>query len=161
MNFLKSLKNAFKGILYCIHTERNMRIHTVAALYVLIFSKYFNLSTEKYSILLLIIGLIFSFELLNTGVEKMTDTLIDKYNINVKIIKDLFAGSVLILAIISIVIGILFFGNLNTLCFIFFDLIKKPFHLVLLFASIFISILYIKVGPLGIKNQYKKFLIKR
>lgn len=161
MNFFKSLKNAFKGILYCIHTERNMRIHTVAALYVLIFSKYFNLSSEKYAILFLIIGLIFSFELLNTGVEKMTDTLIDKYNINVKIIKDLFAGSVLILAIISIAVGILFFGNLNTWYFIFWDLIKKPNLLILFIISIFISIFYIKIGPIGIKNHYKKFSIKR
>ena len=85
MSFLKSFKNALKGIIYCINYEKNMRIHTVIALYVLTFSKYFNLSIEKYSILLLTIALVISLELINTCVENITDSLIDKYSINVKI----------------------------------------------------------------------------
>ena len=37
MRFVKSLKYALRGIVYCINNERNMRIHTVAVLYVLAF----------------------------------------------------------------------------------------------------------------------------
>lgn len=162
MNFLKSLKNAFKGIIYCISSEINMRIHTVVALYVLIFSRYFNLSFEKYIILFLTIGFVFSFELLNTCIEKMTDALIDKYDINVKIIKDLCAGSVLVVAITALIVGVFIFGDIKAIFLIFNNVLLNIKNLISLVFLTVISTCYIKLGPIGIKNQlYKIITAKR
>ena len=55
MNFLKGFKYAFFGFIYCIKNERNMRIHTVAAMYVLVFARFFTFSRSEYAVLLLTI----------------------------------------------------------------------------------------------------------
>ena len=157
MSFLKSFKNALKGIIYCINYEKNMRIHTVIALYVLTFSKYFNLSIEKYSILLLTIALVISLELINTCVENITDSLIDKYSINVKIIKDICAGIVLIAAIVAIVIGVLIFGNINIIFNILINLLNIK-NLTVFLSSLCLSIYYIIYGPIKIKNNLCKLI---
>ena len=45
--FHKSLRCAARGLLSSLWRERNLRIHTVAAGYVLFFSAFFDLSFEK------------------------------------------------------------------------------------------------------------------
>ena len=58
MNFLRGFQAAFRGIIRCINHERNMRIHTVAALYVFVFSFFFEFSTTGYAVLFTVFGLI-------------------------------------------------------------------------------------------------------
>ena len=58
MNFLRGFQAAFRGIIRCINHERNMRIHTVAALYVFVFSFFFEFSITGYAVLFTVFGLI-------------------------------------------------------------------------------------------------------
>ena len=67
MRFVKSLKYALRGIVYCINNERNMRIHTVAVLYVLAFSPFFEMSRARYAILLVTFALVLTAEVVQHG----------------------------------------------------------------------------------------------
>ena len=71
MKFLRGFKYAFKGVLYTINHERNMRIHIVVAAYLLYFVSYYRLSAIKMSLLLIVIALVMSLELVNTAVERV------------------------------------------------------------------------------------------
>lgn len=67
----------------------------------------FHFSLWKWCILLLCIGMVIGFEMVNTCLEKMCDLIDEKPNLKIRIIKDMAAGSVLWVSIISLVIGIL------------------------------------------------------
>lgn len=110
-SFLKGFAYAFQGIIYCIKNERNMRIHTVAALYVLIFARFFAFTREEYALLLLTIGGVMSAEAMNTAVENLADKVSSEKNPLIKAAKDTAAGAVLILAVISIGVALFLFGK--------------------------------------------------
>lgn len=99
MNFLRGFQAAFRGIIRCINHERNMRIHTVAALYVFVFSFFFEFSITGYAVLFTVFGLIMALEIVNTGLEALADQISPGYSPVVKVVKDIAAGAVLIMAI--------------------------------------------------------------
>ena len=88
MSFFKSFKYAFRGILYCIKNERNMRFHTVTALYVLIFARFFNFSRGELLLLILTIASVLSAEAMNTSIEKTDDKLTKEYDEKIRRSKD-------------------------------------------------------------------------
>ena len=53
--------------------ERHMRIHTVVALYVFVFSFFFNFTRLEYIALCLTVSLVLSCEMINTAIEEITD----------------------------------------------------------------------------------------
>ena len=144
MSFLRSFRFAFSGILHCIKNERNMRFHTVAALYVLVFARFFDFSKEDYILLLLTIGGVMSAELFNTSVENLSDKVSKEFHPLIKAAKDCAAGAVLVLAIFAAVIGIILFGNINGILSMYNFYITHPINLLLLIISAVLSILYIK-----------------
>ncbi len=161
MNMLKSFRFAFRGIIHCIKNERNMRIHTVMAMYVLLFSYFFNLSLEKYCILLLTISAVIFAEMVNTATEELCDLSAEDYNPMVKIAKDVAAGAVLICAIFSVVIGIILFFDVDAFLSIIAFFVNYPFMVVIFIASLIASYAYIKLGSVGIKGLIKKIKFKR
>ena len=143
MSVLRGFKYAFCGILHCIKNERNMRFHTVAALYVLIFARFFDFSREDYILLFLTIGGVISAELFNTALENLCDKVSQEYHPLIKSSKDCAAGAVLILAIFAVVIGIILFGNINGIISMYNFYITHPINLLLLTISAVLSVLYI------------------
>ena len=97
--FLRGFKFAFKGILYCIKNERNMRIHTVAMVYVLIFARFFQFTRTEYAILIITIAMVLAAEAFNTSLERIANKFGMEYNKLIEAAKDTAAGAVLILAI--------------------------------------------------------------
>ena len=143
MSFLRGFKYAFCGILHCIKNERNMRFHTVAALYVLIFARFFDFSREDYILLFLTIGGVISAELFNTALENLCDKVSQEYHPLIKSSKDCAAGAVLVLAIFAAVTGIILFGNINSILSMYNFYITHPLNLLLLALSAVLSILFI------------------
>ena len=88
-----------------------MRIHTVAALYVLIFARFFAFTREDYALILLTIGGVMSAEAMNTAIESLADKVSQEKHPLIKAAKDTAAGAVLILAVISIGVALFLFGN--------------------------------------------------
>ena len=109
MNFLRGFQAAFRGIIRCINHERNMRIHTVAALYVFVFSFFFEFSITGYAVLFTVFGLIMALEIVNTGLEALADQISPGYSPVVKVVKDIAAGAVLIMAIFAVAVAVVLF----------------------------------------------------
>ena len=105
----KSFIHAVKGLCFAIRYEKNLKIHLVVAFLAIVLAFIFKLNISEFIILIIIILLVFIAELLNTIVELIIDYINPHFNQRAKIIKDLSAGVVLIVAINAVVIGIILF----------------------------------------------------
>jgi len=111
---IDSLNYAFEGIIYALKTQRNMKIHFLVAIIVLIGSLFFDLTRMEILILLLTISMVIVAEMINTSIESTIDLITDKYHIFAKIAKNVAAGAVLIAAINSIIVAyLIFFHRIN------------------------------------------------
>ena len=162
MSFLRSLKFAFRGIIHCIKNERNMRIHTVATIYILLFVPFFNLSLEKLAILLLTISAVLAAEMVNTATEELSDLSAEDYNPMARIAKDVAAGAVLIASIFAVIIGFILLWNVDSFIMIYRYFRLHNVRLFVLLISFFASYIYIHFGPSGIKSKiWKIFFIRK
>ena len=109
MGFIKSLGHAGRGIAEVLRSERNARIHVVAALGALLVGVLLGVSTAELAAIFFVILLVFLAELFNTVIEKTLDLIDSHDNPKIKLIKDMTAGGVLIAAIGAIIIGITIF----------------------------------------------------
>ena len=120
---LESFNNAITGIIDTVRTERNMKIHLIAALGVLIVSFFFDITKYEFLILAVTITMVITAELINTAVEATIDMTTNYYHPLAKIAKNAAAGGVLIAAINALLVGyIIFWDKLSSFSF---DLIKK------------------------------------
>jgi len=107
--FIKSFSYALSGIVYAIKTQRNMKVHTIALVLVLIIGFWLELSRLEWAIVLIMAGIVIICEMLNTAIEALVDLETKEYHTLAKIAKDVAAGAVLIASILSVVIGCLIF----------------------------------------------------
>ena len=59
--------------------------------------------------MVLLIGLVLAAEVINTTIENLVDMYTKDYNERAKVVKDTAAGTVLILAITAVIIGLMIF----------------------------------------------------
>lgn len=112
IHFFKGFKYAYDGIVYTIKNERNMRIHILIMLLVIIFGIYFRFTKINWIICIILFGLVLSAECFNTAIEVLNNMI--RMNEEEKYIaaghsKDTAAGAVLILAISAAIIGFMLF----------------------------------------------------
>jgi len=107
--FIKSFKCAYEGIKVCFKSERNIKIHLTVMLIVIAAAILLDASISEWIILIILFGLVISAEMINSSMENIVDLLCDEYNASAKRAKDIAAGSVLILAFASAIIGLLIF----------------------------------------------------
>ncbi len=111
-NFNSSFKHARKGMRLVLKSERNIRVHMVLAVIVLFLSLLFGFRPIEICILLLTIGMVIISEMLNTAIEFALDaTFRNKYSILVGMAKDISAGAVMVASFLSIIIGVILFGQ--------------------------------------------------
>jgi len=108
--FSKSFRHAVDGIHHAARTERNFRIELLLAVLAIGLTVIFPLSPVERTVVCLVIGTVLAFELMNTAFEHLMDMLSPQFHARVKIIKDLAAGSVLLVSFSAAVIGIIIFG---------------------------------------------------
>lgn len=107
--FLKSFVYAFNGIFTSIKNERNIKIHIVIMILVIIFGIILKISKTEWLICIILFGLVISMELINSAIEKVVDLVTKEKNEQAKIIKDTAAGAVLVTAIAAAIIGFMIF----------------------------------------------------
>ena len=110
-SFLESFKYAIEGIDYATYTQRNVKIHFIIAIIVLIFSLFFDLSNIQFLFIILSISFVIFSEFINTSIESVVDLCTEEYNIKAKIAKDVAAGSVVISSFNAVFIGLVIFGE--------------------------------------------------
>jgi len=110
INRLKSFRNAFAGIWYTLKTQRNAQIHVFITIAIIILGLILDLNLTEWGILALTAGFVISTEMLNTVAEIAMDYATTEFNPQVKIIKDVAAGAVLVSAITAVIVGLLILG---------------------------------------------------
>ncbi|MBO4245749.1 MAG: diacylglycerol kinase [Bacilli bacterium] len=105
----RSFKYAFKGIGTVVLYEKNMHIHVLATICVLILGLKFEITKFEWLACLIVIGMVISSEIFNTAIEKCVDYISLEKNKLAASIKDMAAGAVLINAIIALIVGIIIF----------------------------------------------------
>ena len=105
----RSFKYAFKGILKAIREERNLKVQLFIALVVIYSGFYFQLSDTEWMVILLCMGMVIGLELINSAIESLVDLVSPEWNSLAGKAKDIAAGAVLFVSIISLVVGILVF----------------------------------------------------
>lgn len=108
-NFITSFNHAVQGIISVLKTERNMKFHYLAALLVIIFSLFFDLSRLEFMIMIFAVTFVVTAEMINTAIERTIDLVTQDYNPIAKYVKDVSAGAVLISAINALIVGYLIF----------------------------------------------------
>ena len=101
---------AFRGIWYAARTQRNVRIHLVAAALALGLGLLLGLPTAELAIVVLCIALVIAAEAANTALELLADAAVPAWHPLVKHAKDVAAGAVLVTAIGAAVVAGLLFG---------------------------------------------------
>lgn len=103
------LSFALDGLKHIVKKEKNFKIHFCIAIIVVIISGLFKLTLIEWTIILLVISLVFITEIINSAIEHLIDYIKPEIHPKAKIIKDMLAGSVLICAIVAIIIGLIIF----------------------------------------------------
>lgn len=100
---------AVKGIIAVLKTERNFRVHLMFLLVVAACGFFFKISSFEWIAVVIVSGMVFTSEMLNTTIEKTIDYLRPEHHPMAAFIKDAAAGAVLIGAITAVIIGIIIF----------------------------------------------------
>lgn len=111
--FFKSFGYAFSGIKELLLTENNFRVEVLILMFILVLIIFFPLTVLEKIALIVLIGLVLVFEIINTAIEKILDihkVYHPEYDLNIKFIKDIMASAVLIggLVLLGVVGAILY-----------------------------------------------------
>lgn len=106
---INSFKYAIEGIIASFKTERNMKLHVMAMILVILLGFFAKLSKLEWMICIILFTIVIAGELFNTAIETTVDIAMPQKNEKAKLAKDVSAGAVLIIAIGAFIIGIIIF----------------------------------------------------
>ncbi len=129
----RSFDHAYRGLIYAVRTQRNMRFHVVVAALVLLASLLLGVSKLELAALILVILFVFITEILNTAMEFTVDLVTKEYHPLAKLAKDVSAGAVLVSSVGAVLVGYLILAdNLDSFSLATLDTIRRqPAHLTL------------------------------
>lgn len=108
----ESILFSFFGIWQAIKTERNVKIELGFAVAAVFAGWFLGISKGEWLVLILIIFAVLSAEIFNSAIEGISNVVRDHDHLNyqaTKQVRDLAAGAVMLLALGSIVIGLVIF----------------------------------------------------
>ena len=142
----QSFNHAYRGIIYAIRTQRNMRFHVVASLAVLVISLLIGVSATELSVLVLVIMVVLITEMFNTAMEFAVDLVTQEYHPLAKLAKDISAGAVLVSSVGAVLVGYLVLAdNLGPFTLETVDSIRRwPGHLTL--VALVLVVLVVLLG---------------
>ena len=106
---VRSFGYAFKGIWTLFRFTPNALIHLLAVVVVVTGGFLFRVSAMEWCILILCMGSVIAAEAVNSAIESIADKVSPEKNHLIGRAKDLGAGAVLILAVMSVVIACIIF----------------------------------------------------
>ncbi len=108
-SLVKSFGYAFEGLFHAIRYNRNLKIHLVVALIVILLSIFIHVTSFEMGILGVMILLVILSEMINTAIEEMVNLITQEHRKEAKIAKDVAAGMVLVASVGSVIVGVLIF----------------------------------------------------
>ncbi|ANZ94496.1 MULTISPECIES: diacylglycerol kinase family protein [Brochothrix] len=107
--FRRSFRLAFNGIKLVFKYEKNMKVHCLASVLIVIFGLFFSLKQTEWLFLVIAITSVIFAEMVNTACERIVDLCTSEYNELAKQAKDIAAGAVLIATIGAVITGSVIF----------------------------------------------------
>lgn len=105
-----SIKNAVKGLQLAFCSQRNFKIEVIIGIVAFIIALVLRFSSTDMCILVIMIALVLICELLNSVIEFTLDAVYkNKYSKLVEMAKDMSAGMVLLVALTSVIIGLILY----------------------------------------------------
>ncbi len=105
MKTINSFKNAFNGVAFTFVTQSNFRLHILAFVIVIFLGIGLKINLAEWCVLLFSSALVLSAELFNTSFEYLSDFITKEKREEIRKVKDIAAGAVLILSIVALIIG--------------------------------------------------------
>jgi diacylglycerol kinase len=106
---IKSFSYAFAGLRVLFREEHNSWIHATAAVLAIAAGFLFRISPGEWIAVIIVIGMVFSAEILNSSLERTADFVKAERDDRKRDIKDLGAAAVLVTAISAALVGIMIF----------------------------------------------------
>ncbi|MBR0576628.1 diacylglycerol kinase [Proteiniclasticum sp. BAD-10] len=150
MNFkglIDSFNYAISGFIYAVRTQRNMKIHMVAAIGVIIFSLFTDITKPELLVLCIAITMVMSAELFNTAIESAIDATTNHYHPLAKIAKNTAAAAVLLTTINAVIVGYFIFWNeITTFTYRGVQLVKhaSPYLVLVVLVIVSLSVILTK-----------------
>jgi len=88
-------------------SERNFQLEVIALLINIFLIFYLKLSTIDTVLVLIVSFGVLSAEIFNTAIEKICDIIQPEFDKRIGFIKDISAGAVTLMAVASVIVGIL------------------------------------------------------
>ncbi len=110
-SLLESFNYALEGIIHVLRTHRNMRLHFMVAVAVLVAALLLGVDRFELIALLLSIAFVLIAEMVNSAIEAAIDVATTSFDPLAKLAKDVAAGAVLIAAINAVAVGYLVFSH--------------------------------------------------
>jgi len=105
----KSFVYAWKGIRFSVLTQHNFLIHIIFTVVAILLCFLLKINYLEWIAIIIVIGMVMSFEILNTAIEELVNLVSPERNKTAGIVKDLAAGSVLVSAIAAFIVGAIIF----------------------------------------------------
>jgi diacylglycerol kinase (ATP) len=138
---LDSFNYAIEGLVYSVRTQRNMRIHMITTMLILLACFAFNISKIEILIVTITITMVILAEMINTAIECAIDATTNYYHPLVKIAKNVSAGAVLITALNAVIVGyIVFWDKFSPLTFTVVKKVRNSDPYMIFFILIVVSI---------------------
>ena len=99
--------HAVSGWWFVISTQRNTWIHASVTTLVVLMACWLKLPARDWAVLILVIGLVWIAEFLNTALEAVVDLASPQNHPLAKVGKDVGAAAVLISALVAVLVGLL------------------------------------------------------
>ena len=158
--FLKGFVYAFRGVLYGILSERNMRFHvSLLAFMVFFLTRYdfFEVSKTQFAVLMLAAGVVLAAEYINTAVERAVDLASKGERSELaRIAKDTAAGAVLITAIFAVVVGVLILFQPEAFRAMFAYFAASPVKIVVFALCFTLALLFIFIPPSRYLKNFRR-----
>jgi len=108
--WFNSLLHALRGWRVFFRNERNAKIELAFALLAIALSIGLNLSTWEFCMVIVCIGGVLAAEAFNSAIERLADLYSKEPHAEIRDLKDISAGAVLLIAIAAAAVGLWLFG---------------------------------------------------
>ena len=108
-NMHESFRCALSGLSDAWRSERNMKIHTLAAALAILAGLWLGLDRLEWLFLFSAVFLVITMEMLNTALERVVDLFTRDYHPLARLAKNAAAGAALLAALYALTVGLFIF----------------------------------------------------
>ncbi|MBN2053092.1 diacylglycerol kinase [Candidatus Woesearchaeota archaeon] len=103
----KSIFIALKGLAHGFSRERNIKIQMLIGLLVIILALLLKIPKTNFVLIMIVTFIVIISELMNTSLEKLIDHIHPKQHDEIRKVKDMMAGAVLLSVLLAVIVGLI------------------------------------------------------